>query len=228
MDRRFPIHSGAQVITCGVAGCGKTAETGRGGGSAGGKLPPVAAARFFTHMGWKVGPSPRKDRCPDHALPHRKEAPKVAQDRTDVVVPLSSKIAGASELPPREMTKIDRRLIIQKLEDVYLDETTGYSTGWNDQRVAEDMKVPRIWVETIREENFGPQKADQSAEVMEIKGRLFEIDGKLAELTLDATSIRREAEVCASKAAEVQRISRELVAQAERLKADVRKLTGAR
>lgn len=58
----------------------------------------------------------------------------------------------------REMTRTDRRVIIAKLEDVYLDEQTGYKGDWNDAKVATDLGVPLVWVETLREENFGPAK----------------------------------------------------------------------
>lgn len=58
--------------------------------------------------------------------------------------------------PPREMSRDDRRLIFAKLDEVYVDENTGYSAGWTDDKVATDLGVPRAWVAQIRDENFGP------------------------------------------------------------------------
>ena len=58
---------------------------------------------------------------------------------------------------PPELTKENRRAILAKLEDVYVDETTGYSAGWTDAKVAADLGVPRAWVTTLRSENFGPE-----------------------------------------------------------------------
>lgn len=60
-----------------------------------------------------------------------------------------------SETAPREMTRDDRRIIISKLDAVYLDSKRGYDSGWSDQKVSSDLGVPRKWVETIRAENFG-------------------------------------------------------------------------
>ena len=57
---------------------------------------------------------------------------------------------------PREMKRSDRQVIFNKLQDVYPKEDVGYAEGWDDDRVAKDLGVPRAWVTTIREENFGP------------------------------------------------------------------------
>ena len=56
---------------------------------------------------------------------------------------------------PRKMGREDRRIIFEKLNEVYLNEAVGYETGWSDHRVATDLGVPRKWVEQIRDENFG-------------------------------------------------------------------------
>jgi hypothetical protein len=58
---------------------------------------------------------------------------------------------------PPELTKENRRVILAKLEDVYVDEQTGYSAGWTDAKVASDLGVPRAWVTSLRSENFGPE-----------------------------------------------------------------------
>jgi hypothetical protein len=59
------------------------------------------------------------------------------------------------------MGKEDRRLIFAKINDVYLDEKQGYSSGWSDKRVSEDLGVPCAWVKTIREDNFGFEGANE-------------------------------------------------------------------
>ena len=81
---------------------------------------------------------------------------------------------------PREMSRDDRRIIFAKLNDVYLDEKRGYSDGWNDERVAADLNVPRKWVEDIRADNFGDAHdneelrkfLDQLGEVREMLGKV--------------------------------------------------------
>lgn len=54
------------------------------------------------------------------------------------------------------MSRMDRRTIFTKLNDVYLDEATGYRTGWNDASVALDLGTPIQWVAEVREADFGP------------------------------------------------------------------------
>jgi len=56
----------------------------------------------------------------------------------------------------RKLTRDDRRIIFQKIDEVYGDGATGYSAGWSDKRIAADLGVPVIWVSNIRDENFGP------------------------------------------------------------------------
>lgn len=56
----------------------------------------------------------------------------------------------------KEMSKADRRIIFNKIEDVYGDETIGYKGDWSDDKVAEDLGVLVEWVILIRDENFGP------------------------------------------------------------------------
>jgi transposase len=58
----------------------------------------------------------------------------------------------------KEMSKADRRIIFNKIEDVYGDETIGYKGDWSDEKVAEDLGVPAEWVAALRDENFGPAR----------------------------------------------------------------------
>lgn len=231
MDRRFDTKGGAQVITC--ASCGAAAETGRSGGKAGGRLPPQAVARFFNHKGWHVGAKPRQDRCPDCLNPKRKDETELGKDAQ--IITINAPQPGASERPPREATREDRRLIFAKLEEVYIDERQGYSTGWNDQRVAQDMAVPRAWVEEIRDQNFGPQKADQSPEVVALTASInsFETDLELHGEAV-RTAIRRAAQLTqeagelVKQAAAVENRSEALQARLTSLRDELRKLTGTR
>ena len=59
--------------------------------------------------------------------------------------------------PPPTMSLADRRLIIDKLGEVYVDEKVGYSSGWSDRKVGVDLGVPPAWVAEIRTQNFGPE-----------------------------------------------------------------------
>lgn len=86
--------------------------------------------------------------------------------------------------PPRQMTKEDRRLIFAKIDEVYLDESKGYSSGWSDKKVSSDLGVPSAWVRTIREENFGTEGANEElisliAEARDVERQIREIDAGL-------------------------------------------------
>jgi hypothetical protein len=77
------------------------------------------------------------------------------KEKKPAMLKVVSAITAPSEEPPRNMTRDDRRIIISKLDAVYLDAKRGYDAGWSDQKVATDLGVPRKWVEDIRAENFG-------------------------------------------------------------------------
>ena len=78
---------------------------------------------------------------------------------------------------------VEKRIIFSKLEEVYLDEKVGYSGDWTDQKMATSLGVPRKWIEDIRESNFGPAANNEEQR----------------RLTDEATNIRAELEVFASK-----------------------------
>ena len=84
-----------------------------------------------------------------------------------------AKAVAVSEEPPRVMQREDRRIIFQKLNEVYLDEKRGYVEGWSDLRVSEDLGIPRAWVAQVRDENFGPVAANP--EITEFKKGVEEL-----------------------------------------------------
>lgn len=170
------------------------------------------AEKYFRRdKGWKLGSSRSKDVCPTCVAKQKDEKmktpiakPIVRQERatTAAVVQMNGALKviapdadpGAT-LPPREMSRDDRRIIFSKLEDVYLDEATGYSAGWSDAKLATDLNVPRAWVEKIREENFGPAIDEETVAIMarlndlraaasdaigEITSKLDEMKGRLS------------------------------------------------
>jgi hypothetical protein len=80
-------------------------------------------------------------------------------ERLDQIIPPAP---GASEQPPRQIEREDRRIIFANLEEVYLNERDGYSLPWNDTAIAKDLNVPRARVEIVRNENFGPQNSSRA------------------------------------------------------------------
>lgn len=142
--------------------------------------PPEAAAQHFRKLGWRVGGGPRADVCPACLAKKRglateivsrlTDAPSEANEPQAVTSPVPPARPSPSELPPRTMSFADRRLVMIKLEEVYMDERQGYVAPWSDQRVADDLNVPRAWVKELREQNFGP--VDGSSELDEIRAAL--------------------------------------------------------
>lgn len=114
-------------------------------------LPPDVIARKLEQKGWTIGNNEQWDYCPAHD-PKKKEKPNLKLVPAESI---AATAATAAAQQPRQMDREHRRIIFEKLNEVYLDETRGYEAGWSDHRVATDLGVPRKWVETIRDENFG-------------------------------------------------------------------------
>lgn len=156
----------------------------------------IRAARKFREAGWEVGSTRNKHRCPAHTTlaPLKKEDP---------MPPVVKKLTPPPEPqlipPPREMSRTDRRIIFDKLSDVYLDEAHGYSGDLTDKRVAEDLGVPMAWVATIRDENFGPVSTNPT-----IDSTLDEARKLVEDMRKMADGLTEKAGVLVSKAGEIE------------------------
>ncbi|WP_271025553.1 hypothetical protein [Rhizobium sp. RCAM05973] len=145
-SRTFPevsITAGGQQVKAMKIGCSECEAVGYYAFQSGHKRrPPVAAVQHFQNKDWVVGSTPRKDLCPVHAKLSRKKGTKAMADAT---APTADK--------PREMTRDDRRIINDKLDEVYANDA--YKSPWSDSAVARDLGVPRDWVAQVREAFFG-------------------------------------------------------------------------
>lgn len=169
-------------LTCGA--CGTTGALGNQ--SFGSLRATDVVPKKFTERGWEVGKRPQDDRCPGCV------AAAEAKRRAKLVKPAELAVVPAS---PREMQREDRRIILAKLNEVYLDEQRGYDNGWTDHRVAEDLGVPRKWVEELREQNFGPAGDNEGLrkfrdDVLALASRAAELEKQSAGLLNEAKSIR--------------------------------------
>jgi hypothetical protein len=116
----------------------------------------------FEQRGWKIGKTASQHRCPKCFIAIKSAAKHKGEEAmSNKVVPMTSTALASQtvELPrgERAMTRDERRIIIAKMQEIYLNETVGYAGDWTDDKVAEDMGVPRVWVSTIRDETFGPE-----------------------------------------------------------------------
>lgn len=140
--------------------------------------------RFIQHkyeaMGWKFGRTTSEHRCPKcfaaiKATAARRASEKRAAANGEQPVSVTP-IKTLKDIGPRKMEREDRRIIWQKLNEVYLDDKIGYAPGWTDEKVANDLGVPRGWIKLVRDENFGDEHANE-----EIKQKVTEAIAKLAE-----------------------------------------------
>lgn len=147
--------------------------------SGGGMMPDEVIHKRFMEAGWALSKNGGQDVCPEcvknvrASLPHREPA-----NEPKVKTPEHIRIATGHVVDaPKEMGRDERRIIYAKLEDTYADEKTGYTKGWSDHRVAQDLGVPRVWIEKVRSEMFGSIATDPDTQAF-----LGEVEEKLAEL----------------------------------------------
>lgn len=156
--------------------------------------PPDFIERYFRNKGWRVGNGPRADVCP--ACQKKKPDLKVVS------------MEPAKAESPREMSREDRRIIFAKIDELYLDDKSGYQAPWTDAAVARDLGVPRSWVSTVRDELFGPEGSnpefdaflEQAAPIIAETKNLFRAAAKQLE----------EARALEGKIAELERIGRRI------------------
>lgn len=161
----------------------------------------------FERVGWKIGRSPHQNRCPEcftaiKISSHRKREDNMANNKIVPMTPVSpppSPTAAPAVEPLRTMTRDERRIIFEKINEVYVGETTGYHGNWSDEVVARDLGVPRAWVSALREEYFGPDVNENHNSANE------EAKAFLAELRALQDSITNDVRALFIKAKEVRK-----------------------
>ena len=116
--------------------------------------------RKFESSGWGFDKKPKCPHCIREEEARAKAAAKALKVEAKLPKLEAEMFAPKPELkivdtPPREMGREDKRIIFERLNDVYLSEKEGYAIGWTDSKVAADLGVPRIWVQNVRAEMFG-------------------------------------------------------------------------
>lgn len=148
------------------------------------------AARRFSEMGWEVGANSSRHRCPGCAVTDEKQGE-------------TSMALNITPLPVRQMTREDRRIIFEKLNEVYLDEKHGYSDDWTDKKVANDLGVPQAWVAQIRDENFGSIGTNAS-----IDDDLAKISQHIEEMRKVAKALNERADTLERKMVDIRKAVR--------------------
>lgn len=78
-----------------------------------------------------------------------------------------TKTGQAAPAQPREMQPADKRRVFRALDETYDEANSRYMEGHTDKTAAESLGVPRKWVETVREEAFGPSGHNLNMERVE-------------------------------------------------------------
>lgn len=182
------------------------------------------AEKLFRQRGWSIGRRRKSDVCPHCVQRERDERaakrlptetniielkPIVTEEKPMPVAPVQISPAQIAAAPPREMSRTDKRIIFNKLEEVYVDENVGYGAGWNDQKVATDLGVPLDWVRTLRDENFGPEGHSPEARIVfdETRKMIDELRSEREKLMVKANELTATA---AKLALEADRLDRKL------------------
>ena len=131
------------------------------------------------------------------------------QERNEVAYEEAvAKVSEPATEIKKEMSKADRRIIFNKIEDVYLEEATGYKSDWNDQKVADDLGVSVDWVSSIREENFGPA-GNQAAVLAETREMGVKITASIAELKALGNHIKELSDAFNSKYSHLEQAAKD-------------------
>jgi len=170
----------------------------------GDRMAEIAIEKKFAKLGWTIGRNLAHDICPECSKKEKRKMLKVVKEAEKAV-----------DVEPRQMALEDRRIIFAKLNEVYIDEKRGYESGWSDLKVAEDLNVPRKWVETIRGENFGPIAVNP--EIQEYITQADQLSATMKELLADE---KRNRDAFEKRLADVHSRTVKL----EKLANDIRKL----
>jgi hypothetical protein len=115
------------------------------------------ASRKFKAMGWKIGADPGRHRCPKCLESETPAAPPLQKPPARKEKPMGATVTNLPNAnAPKEMSIEDRRVIFEKLNEVYVDKDAGYADDWTDKTVAKDLGVPPAWVTQVRDQFFGP------------------------------------------------------------------------
>ncbi|MCA1458060.1 hypothetical protein I6F35_33545 [Bradyrhizobium sp. BRP22] len=153
-------HMRGTIVTCGHCGVVRTVQINhfKGQQRDNDDLEQQFIRNKLEKDGWLIGKKAEQHRCPGCYSAIRSAQKRKNEEN---VVNLPIKPGPTKPEQPREMSRDDRRIIFEKLNEVYVDEKTGYGPGWTDAKVASDLGVPRAWVKGLRDEMFGPEGSNE-------------------------------------------------------------------
>lgn len=201
------------TVQCGYCSDGKHSLPVNGFSAKSGsdELERTFICRKLESLGWLIGRNQSQHRCPECYKKIKFAAVRKSQEKTKmteapkVVSIVPSQNAAEPAAPMREMTRDDRRIIFEKLQEVYVNENVGYSPGWSDHKVSSDLGVPRTWIALIRDQNFGEELANE-----ETRKTLNEAKLVLQDVRLAAAKVESALEHYRKMSGVVDRLSKSL------------------
>ncbi len=141
-------------------------------------LPPDALKRQLANRGWKLG---KRLTCPDHQKREKPDMPEAAQPA--VVTPAAGMTPDARKV---------HRAVMEALMSVYDDDGKRYTSGYTDQKVAEETGAAVEYVRKTREEFFGPVAIPP--EFTALRGELDALTASIAATRRDMATVRQNGE----------------------------------
>lgn len=163
-------------------------------------LPDVVVEKKFSQRGWRVDKRSGRVRCPkcihleeitkaQHEPAPRKEEPMPANDTEPTA---RNKLLGIEPPPPRQPSAADNRRIMDAFETVWDEREEAYIGTMSDDRLAEQLDVPRVWVTKVRELVGGPEdrnlaEAEKAQQLRKLQTELDDLNTRVIETltTLD-------------------------------------------
>jgi hypothetical protein len=187
------------IAHCGAPGCEAAiplpVNTLQGSRGSSDEIEFQFIARKLEAKGWQIGRSETSHRCPRCSSAASKSAMMSSASVGASAIRRPEKMHNENPMTEklkvvkdnmRLMTREDRRIIFEKLNETYVSERVGYGDGWTDEKVAVDLGVPRAWVKLIRDENFGDELSNETIrqqvkEAREVYTKIKAIEPHLAE-----------------------------------------------
>lgn len=148
-------------------------------------------------------------------VPLKTDKPMIAPEGAKVVVSL------------KEVDKTAKRLIDERLDEVYDAAKGGYLKGYTDAKLAEEMNVNRAWVAAVRDFGHGPETtaADISEELKAFDAKMDE--WREAKKVVDASieALTRLDNQVNDRLASFEKLSKEVQALYNAFKTKVRDLS---
>lgn len=173
-----------------------------------------ALAATARGRGWDADPLRKsRCRCPRHLKQHTPTDTDTELRKFEAKQMIAKQLTVPAIVPLTRDPTADQRAMIRKLLEEHFDEDRGcYLDGYDDEKIAEEAKTPRIVVERLRDTAYGSIRV--SAEMLELEREISALKKALADhlraakelhdqLELDAAALRKRVTAIEDRAAKI-------------------------